>query len=266
MQRALLCVVLLACGGSRATFARYPGSPAAFDRTACDPKALEIADKVFAAAGGPGNWDKAKQLRWDQTISAGGEVKLEGEEAWDRWNARHWGHLHGNDGEVVVGYELYGTFKMGYGVAGKHHEKLAPESLQTAIGVAKARFDADTALMTLQFLMLEPGVKLKYIGTAADDTGADAADDIQVTFTDPLRQGLEYHAIVDRATSTIARVEMIKAGTMQKIGYSLASWVTVNGMKFATARKDLGSEETVAIKNLKVSEPEDELFVQPFDQ
>ncbi len=116
MLRVLLCcVVVAACGPSRSTFARYPGAPATFDRAASDPKAVEIAEAVFTACGGPTNWDKAKQVKWTQTITADGKVTMSGEEAWDRWNSRHYGRLHRTDGsDVIVGYDLYGSSAIGF--------------------------------------------------------------------------------------------------------------------------------------------------------
>lgn len=265
MFRALLCstILLVACGGSRGAFVRYPGAPATFDRAASDPKAVEIAEKVFAAAGGPGNWEKAKQLRWEETVTSNGQVKGGGEEAWDRWNARHWGRLSRDDGDVVVGYEIYGAFSMGYLQRGKMKENLDAGSKSEAIAVAKSRFGRDTAALALQFLMFEPGAKLTYVGPAQDDAGPEGADDIQVTFADPARKDYELHAIVDRGTNLLARIEMTKAGTGERIGYALSGWTTVAGLKFATARKDLGSSDTIAIGNIRVSDPDDDLFVAP---
>jgi hypothetical protein len=270
MTRLLLCCAIslitfaTACGSSRSTFARYPGAPAAFDRAGSDAKAVEIADKVFASAGGPGNWDKAKQLRWKQTVTADGKVTLDIEEAWDRWNARHAGALARGEGFIKVGYELYGKFSMGYQQMGQKKENLDDESRAKALTTARAVFNIDTAVLTLQFLMLDPGAKLKYVGPAKDDAGSENYDEILVTFDDPLRKELEFHAVIDRTSNLIARIEMIKTGTTQKVGYALKDWTTVNGLKFATNRVNLGySGETTVIKELKVSDPEDELFIAP---
>jgi hypothetical protein len=266
MTRLLLCsaLVLAACGASRSTYNRYPGAPAAFDRAGSDPKAVEIADKLFAAAGGPGNWDKAKQIRWKQTVTADGKVTLDGEEAWDRWNARHHGRLKREATDIVVGYELYGGFSMGYGEDGKKKQVLDDQTRARSVAAAKSVFNVDTAVLTMQFLILEPGAKLKYIGPAKDDAGNENYDDIAVTFDDPLRKELEFHVFVDRTSNLIQRIEMLKIGTQQKVGYTLTDWTTVGGLKFATSRTNLGySGETTAIKEIRVSEPEDELFIAP---
>src|SRR5271169_6726987 len=151
-----LMIVMAACAASSSTPARYPGAPPTFDRAAADPKALAIADKAFAAAGGP-NWDRAKQLRWHQTVMQADKVALDGEQAWDRVNARHYGRLVRPTGDVVIGYDLYGSHAMGYMEHGDQHVKLDADSRAHAIAIAKAAFETDTALLTLPFLMLEPG-------------------------------------------------------------------------------------------------------------
>ena len=264
LRSAIVALALIAaCGPGRTTFVRYPGAPAAFDPKASDPQAVAIAQKVFAAAGGPGHWDQAKQLRWAEQITSDGKVVVDGEEAWDRWNARFWGLLHRADGDVAVGYELYGTFTMGYGQRGKHKMLLDADSLKQALAAARSRFDMDTASLTLQFLMLDPGTTLKYLGAAADTPNA---DEIQITFADPLRRDFQFHAVVDRTSNQITRLEMTKAGTNQTIGYTLGDWVTVDGMKFATSRKDLGSSDTIAIHDVRVSAPDDDLFIAPMAQ
>ena len=251
-----LIIVVTACAASSSSPARYPGAPPTFDRAAADPKALAIADKAFAAAGGS-NWDHAKQLRWHETVMQADKVAREGEEAWDRVNARHYGRLVQPGGDVVVGYDLYGGHAMGYMQHGEQHMKLDADSRDHAIAVAKTAFETDTALLTLPFLMLEPGTKLAYVGPAGDD------DELAVTFGDPLRTD-ELHVFVARATSLISRVEIVRPGSTQRTGYALDGWTVVAGMKFATTRKDLGDPTvTTTIKDLAISEPTDSLFIAP---
>jgi hypothetical protein len=268
-------IVLAACGPSRTSYARYPGAPATFDKAAADPKALPIAEAMFNAAGGPGNWDKAKQIRWKQTVTADGKVTIDGEEAWDRWNARHHGRVHreSDDGkggvnttDIVVGYELYGTKSMGYAQTKTEitkKEQLDDDTRQKSLAAAKQVFNQDTGVMMLQFLALEPGAKLGYVGPAKNDQGQETMDEITVQFAgDPMRGEVEFHAFVDRTTHLPQRIELVKGS--QKIGYTLADWQTVNGMKFAATRTNLGySGEKTTIKDIKIGEPEDDLFIAP---
>jgi hypothetical protein len=264
----LLALALVACGPGRTSFQRYPGAPAAFDRASSDAKAVEIADKVYAAAGGPA-WEKAKQVRWRQIVTADGKQTLDVEHIWDRWNGRHLGRLHRTDGtDLVVGYDLYGKFSMGYvQLPGEKEKKqnLDDDGRAKGLAVAKEVFNEHTGTMTIQFLMLEPGAKLAYVGPAKDDAGNENFDELKVSFPDdPLRKDLEFHPVVDRATNMIVRIEIFKVGTTQKVGYTLKDWVTINGLKFASSRGNMGySGETIAIKEIKVSDPEDSEFIAP---
>jgi len=275
MTRLLLCVIFLApfgaplaaCGPGRTTFASYPGAPATFDKAGSDPKAVEIAEQVFTAAGGPGNWDKAKQIKWHQTVTADGKVTADGEQAWDRWNARHYGGLIRQEGMVKVGYDLYGSHSVGFLEDEKHRKQNMDEaSRDKAVKVAKDVFNMDTALLCLQFMMTSPGAKLAYVGPTKDEAGNETADELKVTFAEPLRSDLEYHPIIERATHLILRIEILKVGSPQKIGYSLKDWTTVNGLKFAQSRGNIGYQgETVAIKEVTVGKPDDDLFIAPLN-
>src|SRR6267142_6611418 len=90
----LAAMAIIACGPGRSAFARYPTAATAFDRTGSDPKALAIADRVVAAAGGIDHWNQAKQLKWTESVTIEDKVALTFDEAWDRWNGRHYGRLH----------------------------------------------------------------------------------------------------------------------------------------------------------------------------
>jgi hypothetical protein len=268
--RLVGCVLALlgfvACGPGRTAYARYPGAPAEFDRTASDPKAIEIAEKVFAAAGGPGNWDAAKQITWRQVVTVDGNVRADAVQVWDRWNARHYGRLRrGEDTEYIVAYDLYGSHVMGFVQKGKKQQNFDEPTRKQYVGVARDGFNETTAVLALQFLMLEPGAKLEYIGGAIDDAGEEHYDELKVTFADdPMRKGLELHPIIDRNTNLPVRIEIYKAGTREKIGYTLSDWTTVNGLKFARARGNLGySGEAIAISDIAISDPDDNLFIAP---
>src|SRR5687768_15686382 len=111
--RAALVTVALGvaasgCGSARTTFAAPPASAPAFDRAGSDPRAVEIADRVIAAAGGRDRWAAAKQIRWSESIvTEAGRPTLELEQAWDRWNGRHHLRVRTAQGDVVVMRNLY---------------------------------------------------------------------------------------------------------------------------------------------------------------
>lgn len=265
MTRWIVCaLVVAACGPGRTTFASYPGAPATFDRAGSEAKALEIADKVFAAAGGATGWAKAKQIKWHQKVTADGKT-IEGIQAWDRWNARHYFQLIEGGQTINVAYGLYSDFTMGFAREGHKTAQLFDDaSKQNFVKRGREQFNEQTGVMLIQFLMFEPGAKIAYVGQVKDDKDADHYDELKVTFEDPARKSLEFHPVIDRNTNLLQRIELIKTGTTQKIGFTLDNWRDFGGMKFATKRVNLGySSEITEISDVAVGDVDDSLYIAP---
>ena len=199
-----LALLAAACGPSGNAPATAPGAAAAFDPAASDPKALAIADKVYAAAGGPAWEKKAKQVRWTEEVTNDGATTASGEQAWDRWGGRHHGKLNTPQGEIVVMYELYGDNRSAF----VNDNKMPDEDRDRAIASALERFRFDTPALCLQFLLKAPGVKLGYGGEKPDDAGNPTLEEIKVTFDpkDSARDGTTWYAVVDKSTSVIKRI------------------------------------------------------------
>lgn len=264
----LITTLLLACGPGRTTFARYPGGAAAFDRTAQDQKALEIADKVVAAAGGAEKWNAAKQLRWSQVITHDGKAIITGEQAWDRWNGRHHARAKREDGDIIVMRTLYEEspphvfMDPGENKRWKRIEGGADQ----AIAAAKERYEFDTAVLFMPFLLLEPGTTLAIAGVAQGDDGKEM-DVLKVTL-DPKDQTrtATYFVSVNRETNMISRIEIQKAGKgdNERLGYGVTQWSEGGGIKYPGAIENLGFKgEVVTYKDLTIESPNDELFVPP---
>lgn len=265
---AIALVLTAACGASRTTYARYPGGALTFDRTAQDAKALEIADKVIVAAGGTAKWNTAKQFRWQQSVAHDGKEMIGGEQAWDRWNGRHWGKARrGEDGAIVVMRSLYeedGKVFM------EKEDRLALRKIEggakEAIAASKERWEFDTALLFMPWLLQEPGTKLEYAGEAQSEDGK-PQDAIKVTFDpkDMTRMGT-FFVVVDRETNLIARVEIQKPGKSEteRLGYAITAWQDAGGLKYPTTVQNIGlKSEVVTFKDLKISDPDDELWTPP---
>lgn len=262
----LLFVVVAACGGSsRSTYALYPGSPPAFDRATTKPEAVELADKVIAAHGGTANWEKAKQIRWRQSIERDGKVVLAGTQAWDRWNARHWAELDRDDGNNSgVMYDIYGDYRSGYVLAKSGSKQpVPPAEVQNAIKVARGAWQRDATLLAAPFLLEEPGAKLELVGDIKDDASGNIYAELRVLFDarDTARAGMILHVYVDKTTFMVGRVEL-EVG-QERYAYSVTSYVDAGGLKLATERKNLGSGEIVKISDLKVGGVDDELYMTP---
>jgi hypothetical protein len=280
-----MLAALAACGPGRSTFARHPGGAAAFDRSGSDPKAVAIADKVIAAAGGAEHWNHAHQIKWSEEYTNKGKVVVAFEQAWDRWNGRHYGRLkkaadasyavdtshnpteskREGEGDVVVMYRLYedkgnAFLDSGHGLVGIN----APD-VPRALATARERWQFDTAVLCMPFLLEEPGTKLTYVGEFPGEDGKPPLDDIKVVFdpNDPSRTST-YHVMVNRETNLIDRLEIIEKGQPdnKRIAFHLGTWVEVGGLKFPTVDEDVGvKEQLITFKNISVGEPDDALYV-----
>jgi hypothetical protein len=259
---------LVACGPGRTTFAAYPSAAPAFDRAASDPKALEVADRVVAAAGGMDRWAAAKEIRWTQTVTSGsGAEPVEFDQAWDRWNGRHYQRLHTKAGDVVVMRSLYSTGGTAFGESGRKRAALAKEDIDRAMEAARERWSFDATLLTLPFLLEAPGAKLEMTGEfPAEGEGQPPLDALKLTFDpkDPTRTST-YYVMVNRGTNLIDRVEIVKAGDpdTKRLGYKVGTWVDVSGLKLASAFENVGvAGEVITFSKVAISaEPDEELYV-----
>jgi hypothetical protein len=259
---AALCAA--SCAPSRTTMARYPNAAPAFDRAKSDPKAVEIADKVVAAAGGMDKWNAVKQVRWSLTITNDGKTVFDGEEGWDRWNARAYGRLVQTQGDVVVRRELYGDgAEVEAELPGNKKQKLDAKESPPAIQVATERWQFDSAVLCAPFLLEEVGSHLDYVGKAQGDSGP--LEVIKLTFdpADKARTGTAYQIDIDPQTFMVARVEIIRPDG--NIGYKGSGFTDVQGLKFPTVETNIGLPgEVFTYKNISTGDVEDSLYQLSF--
>ena len=260
-----ISLAAVSCGPGRTTFARYPGSAPAWDRAKQDPKAVEIADKVVAGVGGMDKWNMAKQLKWSEQVINDGKPVLEGDEAWDRWNARHYGKLMRTDGSLIVMRDLYGDSPASVAsepATGGARSKLPAADAAKIMPVVVDRFQFDTAVLCMPFLLEEPGTTLAFVGQAQGD-GGKPLDVLKVSFdaADKARAGSSYQVDVDPETHMIARIEVVKAAG--NIGYKVSGWTEVSGMKFPMQMDNIGyAGEVIKFKNLEIGAPQDSLYTE----
>ena len=264
---AILFVLVAACAGSsRSTFAQFPGAPPAFDRANTKPEALEVADKILATAGGAEAWAKAKMVRWKQVILRDGKPVMTVQQAWDRWNARHWAEIDRDDGNNAgVTYEIYGDYRGGY-VLNKadHKQPVTTKETLAAMQLARDAFKRDSAVLLAPFLLQEPGSKLEYQGDVKDDATGTEYKELKVTFDpkDVARAGIVLHIYANKNTFVVGRVS-IENEKGEQFGYMLSGHQMFGGIQIATERKNLGSGEVVQISDVKVGGVDDELFMAP---
>ena len=281
----LTAVALLACGPGRSTFARSPAAATTFDRAGADPKALAVADRVVAAAGGAERWNQVKQLTWSESFTSDDKVVLAFDEAWDRWNGRQNERLHNaanktysvetshnptqstrtGEGDVVVMRKLYEAGGGAFVDTGHGLQALPAPETQRAIATASERWHLDTAILCMPFLLEEPGTKLEYAGEVVVEEGKPPLDDLKVTLDpkDPSRNST-YHVMVNRETNLIERLDVVPPGQpdTKRIAYHLSQWVDVKGLKFATRYENIGVKgESITFKDLTAGDPDDSLYV-----
>jgi len=261
-----LALALAACGGSsRSTFARYPGSPAAFDRAAQDAKAVEVADQVVAAIGGTAKWSTAKQLRWEVSVKHDDKEVIGGEQAWDRWNSRHWGKVRREDGDIVVMRSLYSDDGKVFMEKEDRLRKIEGGA-DEALKAAKERWEFDTSIMFMPFLLEEPGTKLTHAGESQSEDGK-PQDVLKVEFdkADTAHTSV-YYVVVDRETHLPTRIEIQKAGRpdTERLGYAIQGWQDGAGLKIPSSVQNIGlKSEVVSFGNLRVTDPDEDLWTPP---
>ena len=262
---ALAVVASSGCGAERTTFAGSPSSAPAFDRAGSDPRALAIADRLIAAAGGRDRWAAAKQIRWSESIvTEAGKPPLRLEHAWDRWNGRHYLRLHAPHGDVVVLRSLYDGTGSAYAQAGGPMQKLTKEQTDQALADARLRWEFDSSLLLIPFLLEAPGVKLTLVGERRGQGDEPAMDEIKVAF-DPKDQtrSLTYFVLVDRNTGLISRIEVVKTGDpdARRSGYKVARWIDVGGLMLPTVFHNIAAADALNLyTEVSIGEPDDRLY------
>jgi hypothetical protein len=254
-----------ACGPGRTTFAQPPAGATAFDRAGTDPKALEVADAVVAAAGGADKWAAAKQIRWSESVTTGTGEPITFDEAWDRWNGRHYNKLHTASVEVITMTTLYDGTGTALSQHGHTTGRMVGADTEHALAGARDRFQFDTGVLLLAFLLEAPGTKLTLVADYTPEAGAPPADELKVVFDpkDPTRSSI-YFAIVNRETHQIDRIEIVKVGDPEtkRLGYKVTGWAEVGGLKLPAALQNVGlASETITFSNVSVGEPDDSLYV-----
>jgi hypothetical protein len=260
-----IALALLACGPGRTTHARHPGASVTFDRAASDPRALAIADRVLAAAGGATRWSEIKQVQWGQVVTNNGTEILAGEQAWDRWNGRHHARTRRADGDLVVMRPLYEDKGYAFIDNGVRLRRIDGGSVE-ALAAARERWEFDTAILFMPFLLHEPGARLEYAGETLGEDGQ-PHDVIKLTFAPQDRtRSATYHVVVDRDTHVISRIEIQKAGKAdsERLGYRITRWLDAGGLKLPAAIENIGLEgERVTFENVSIAAPDESLYVPP---
>jgi hypothetical protein len=269
---ALLAVPLLAaCPKPRTSAATQP-SPAMFDVSKSDPKAIAVVDAGIAALGGYANWEKLKELRFGITYNLDGEVKAVYEHAWDRWNGRAYfaatqmATTHGKPEDVKVleiKHDLFDKDKKPW-VAYDGGELMRSEAASNAKTATK-QLTADLWYIAAIYKAKDPGVILAVENAEiriADDTveacKKAGCTSIKVTFEKGVGTDT-WILYYDNETHLPMVMELVQGGG--RIGYLFSDWVESGGLKWPGKLTNIGHKgEIYELDGIKVGEPEDETY------
>lgn len=266
----LLFVALVACtsacGASR-TAAATQKTPAAFDPSTSDPQAVQAVDSMITALGGADKWAQVKQIRWDVKYYMQGQLSGWFKHAWDIWNGRHRHEFATRDQLNVpepdftfAMYDLFDREKGYVAKTSKPHQRADAEGAQRVIAAAYDAWKRDAYQLTMFFKLRDPGVKLQYAGERQNFMGLcnPSCHDIKVSYVPEVGSDT-YHVLINTQTNMPEAIEKYVEGG--KLAYQVSEWKEVNGLKFPTLYKNLGTDEKFVIENIRIGEPEDDLYV-----
>jgi hypothetical protein len=270
--RHVLALALLAaaCGGGRTTAATQP-SPTAFNAAGSDPKAVALVDEMLVKLGGAAEWDKVKQLQWEQRYTRDGKLMALFRHAWDRWNGRHRyeevnlasmekAQREGKPDDIVTTVAMYDLFDRGKGTATFDGQRVPTEERDKIIDGAYKSFLADSYRLTAIYKLKDPGVKLTGKGQIQPikEFCKPTCDVVEVTFAPEVGTDTWFVSI---NTQTKMPDLLEKAMPQGRLGFGLSGWTKVGALQFPSKLENLGMSESFEIKDVAVGEPQDELYI-----
>ncbi len=269
-----LAFLLLGACASRTSPATQP-TPALFDATTSDAKAVALVDAMVTKLGGAEAWAKVKEVKWELKYIFDGEVKFWFRHSWDRWNGRH--RLEVADMETYKAakaggdmkllkfrtsmYDLFDTSKRGYATYGG--KEVSSDSRKQFVAFARTRWKDDSYQLSALFKLKDPGVKLKHVGSLENVAGGyckPSCDTVQVTFVDQVGNDTFYVNINKDTGLPEIWEKKLKAG---RVAYHLEDWVEVDGLKFPTKFQNIGqTKEVYKLENIKLGSPDDSDYMR----
>ncbi|MCG8420405.1 MAG: hypothetical protein MJE77_20930 [Proteobacteria bacterium] len=275
---AYLVANLSGCAPTR-TAAATQTTPAAFDPSTSDAKAIGVIDEMVAALGSAAAWSQVKQLRWELKYFQNDELMGWVRHSWDIWNGRHRYEFIGSatlqqfkasDGKeppifTIAMYDLYDHQGKGYVTDSARINTPAnqaySEDRDRIVEEAFRAWQRDSYQLTMFHKLKDPGVKLEYVGEREDIKGKckPACLDIKVSFVPEVGSDL-YHVYISPETKLPEVVERVQSEG-SSLAFILDNWTEVNGLKFPQVFKNLGPNEEFRIENIHIGDPEQELYV-----
>lgn len=268
----LAALALPACGPGRTSAATQP-TPAAFDPSGSDPKALAAVDAMVTALGGAETWAGVKQIQWDVQYTMDGTLKSWVRHAWDIWNGRHRCELADMSTYQppkppkwsVVMYDLF-DWQSGSGHGTYGGKEVGSDQRIKMKKMCHTLWQQQSYQLAMPFKLRDPGVKLALDGQMKEVTTKmstvvckPACDSVKVTFA-PEVGGDTWWVHINTETHLPELVEKKVQGG--RLAFALTDWTTVNGLKFVTKFQNAGLPgEVFQLSNIKIGAPNDDLYI-----
>ncbi len=269
--------LVAACGGGRSTAATQP-SPASFDPSKSDPKAVAAVDAMIGALGGPGAWSNVKQIQWDQKYTRDGKLMGWFKHSWDRWNGRHRfeeinieslekAKASGKDDEIKTTVAMYDLFDHGgKGFATFDGQQVATADRDRIVEAAFKNWQADTYRLFAPYKAKDPGVMLKMEPPRQPQNGlcTPGCDVVKIGFAPEVGKDTWYLSINTQShLPEILERDIPAEGWQQagRLGFALRDWVSAGAIKVPGKLENLGMSEVFEISEVKIGEPEDDLYI-----
>jgi hypothetical protein len=199
----------------------YPAAPA-------DKKAQEITQAMVNAMGGQDAWNRARYLRYDFRVTAGGKTVADRAHLWDKHTGRY--RLEGTTKEGARQIVLFNTATQ-QGSVYQDGKKLEGAANAAAIKQAYGSFINDFYWLAMPWKWTDQGVHLRYLGKRK--SGGHEYDVVQLTFDHVgLTPGDRYEAFVSPTSHLMEHWEY----TLQSGNKGSWNWeyTTTEGIKLAS--------------------------------
>lgn len=273
LSLAALLAATAACGTPRTAAATQP-TPAAFDATMSDDKALAAVDSMVQTLGGTAVWDQTKELRWESKYYTGGNIEAWLKHSWDKWNGRHRyerpnmetyaeAQTSGRPEATQWYVAMYDLFdRQGSPTATYAGTSLDAPGVKGFVEEAYEKWRQDSYLLTMLYKLRDPGVTLSYVGEVQNIQGLcmDGCIEIKVAFAPEVGTDIWY-VDIDKQ-SNLPQLIGKQVGNAGRIVFGIAEWADAGGLKLPGKLQVLGANQEITFENISArTSPENTLYV-----
>jgi len=283
MKRTAFATILIAAAGActssshNRTMAASQPTPAAFDASQSDPKALATVDASLTAMGGLDKFQAIKELSFELKYVAGGKLVGWFHHRWDRWNGRHQfqmadsKELANPDFQKIslleVRYDLYDKDRVPYATYGGM--PVGDSDATQAAEQGREHLQEDGYFLLAYYKVRDPGVRLADAGETKGVVGADdlckpTCNSVKITF-DPAVGKNTWQIDYNSETHLPQILERIV--DEGRVAFRIEGWADVGGLKWPTKLTNIGSAgQSYEFASISVEDPKDGYYEAPVDR